>query len=272
MQFISGLDSVTLDNPFYGYSVEINLAFDVARFIGRYAHADYGPSYDHRSLIASTHWLTAANMETLAAFLRDHRGEDITLSLGATPTGFFPFGPDLGDIGDFTVYIDSHENGGVNMAPFRHFAPEIRLKLRAAPAYSLPAAINEGNLEIAGVNYRWPQNGINPTKHDGRTHGYTRSGTPYNIDTGFSADLTGSEFTLEGGAVNIGHFLREMGLPGRSDDIEISAPEHYYLFGPEHGSAGTYNTRLIINTLSVTHDRFNQFSVPVKFWMREAVA
>ena len=269
MQLIAGNSSVTIDNPLYGYATEIKLAFDVTRLIGRYAHADYGPEFDHRTLSASTHWRNESDMVLLAAFLRDNRGTEITLSLGADPTGFFPFGPDLGDKGDFTVHLDEYVSGGVLDMPFRHFAPELRLKLKSAPAYVLPDPVTEGAFSVGGINFRWPQNGVAPTTRNGRTHVYTRSGAQYGLDLGTGADVHEVAFTLEGGAENIGRFLHSVGLPGRTDDVVISVPEHYWLFGPENDSAGAYKTRLITSILSVTHDRFNRFSVPVRYWMRE---
>ena len=269
MQFEFGAGAVSIDAPLYGYTTEIQLAFEVAPMIGRYAHADYGPAYDQRSLVASVHWMTAGAMVSLSELLRTSRGEDITLRLGDDPTGFFPFGPDLGDKGNFVVFVDDCEAGGINDNPFRHFTPEVKLKLRTAPGYILPAAVYEGPFEVSGLKFRWPQEGVSPKLNRARVQGYTRAGIPYGVDLGSNADLFTTEFNLEGGTANISAFLALMSQASRTDDIDIWGPLHYWLLGPEQGSSGGYHCRLLNNVLQVTHNRFNSFSVPLNFWMRE---
>lgn len=261
--------SITIDAPLYGYSVEIELAFTVARFIGRFSSVDYGSSYDHRMLVASTHWLNESTATALYAFLRENRGEDVSLILGDDPTGFFPFGPDLGDKGTFSVYVDDCKGEGITDNPFRHFAPELRLKLRSAPAYTIPGPTDEGNLEFCGVKFRWPQEGVSPELERSLTQGYTRTGVPFSVDLGSGGDVVTTELKLESGAANISYILSVLTAEGRTGDLPLNGAEHHWLCGPENGSSGSYLTRLIDNKLVITHDRCNSFSMPVKLWMRE---
>jgi hypothetical protein len=62
----------------------------------------------------------------------------------------------------------------------------------------------------------------------------------------------------------------------RGADITITAPDNFYLFGCENGSANAYTCNLAAGDqsetiLTMTHINHNRWDIPLRFWMQEVV-
>lgn len=263
--------------PDYGYEVVARMNIHVVKCAdGSYKNYDDGNAYDQR-ICRFTMTVTAAVATALIAKFRNtDRGETITLSLGTDPVGFYPFGPDLGDVGDFTVRILSFRELPWGMQPYGHIPVEVEMVKVTAPAYSPGAGRTEGVTQIGTVTgLRWPDPGYTPQPDYSVKHVLARSGTPYVEDTGKGDDRYVSEFTLPCCTSNAALVAAYMTGTGRGNNIAIVPGANGYMFGAteqDGTGAGTYVARLILGDrngtdLVMRHVDWDRWEIPLRFWM-----
>jgi hypothetical protein len=275
---VNGANSIQIPQPLFGYQVELSMSFKViAAADGTRTSWDDTAALvpDKRTLSGLNFQLSYTDQAALQAFLNDAakgRCETIILRLGATPTGFYPFGPDLGDVGDFTCGILQNAPGGALLDPWLHFPTGLILTLVTAPAYSLPTVVPQGNFQIGTVTgLSFPQAGFAVERENNWLTMATNTGVPYSVDGKTATDRWTSAFTNNGNASVSGALIAFLkSTSGRGADITVVAPDKFYMFGAENGARGTYTTRLLDNKLVITHNRFDEFSVPLNFWMKAA--
>ena len=121
--FTCGTDTVEVDAPQYGYETELKLGLRYKEHAGaKWGIYDRTSAYDYRILKSATFQLSAADQALLNAFFLSPdvaRGETVSMDLGDKPTGFFPFGPDKGDVGTFTVRVLSYVQSGMLLSPYK---------------------------------------------------------------------------------------------------------------------------------------------------------
>ena len=281
---------VDVNRPNYGYETEIHMPISMQQSIdGAYSFWDNGyPSNgagvpDYR-VISTSQW---QNDPTTKAALNEFfintlkgRCENVTMSLGANPCGFFPFGPDYGDSGDFTVRLYDREQSGRLQAPYNWFEDNLKLVLvPPAPAYTLPTQQPQGNFTIGSVqNIMFPQNGFQPVAKYNHQTGLTKTGVPYSIDGPSVQDSFETSFDQQCNQSKAAALCALLtGSSGRTNDITIVGQSNFYAFGMDKGSAGTYTCKFLgsSNTkseiiITVKHIGFNQFELPLNFWMKAA--
>jgi hypothetical protein len=187
---ILGADNVTTTSckiPEYGYDVEIHLPIHVAeKHPFGYSMFDAGTAYDYRILSINSILFDVPNHESLVGYFNDAtfgRGENVTFQLGATPTGFFPFGADLGDKGNFVCRVLDFQESGVLYSPYKYVNSQWRFVLVSAPAYTLPTEIDQGDLVIDEVSGLMPmQKDVDLEIHRAIRTDLTRDGSPYSVD------------------------------------------------------------------------------------------
>jgi hypothetical protein len=190
------------------------------------------------------------------------------MSLGETATGFFPFGPDLGDKGDFIVRITDAFGGGISAEYYRHFEAGIALKLVSAPAYTYPSPKYEGPMVISGMSgYRFPQSQFVPDVEYAYEQNITAGGGISEIDMGRNADLITTEFDIETCQVNAANLIGMLKTV-RSGNITIVTPPHWWLGGANLGGNGTYTCMNIMQTIKFKHERHDYFVIPMKLWIK----
>jgi hypothetical protein len=279
LTFANGSNSVTVNRPQYGYTAQAHFQIVLSQAeTGAYSLWDNGASYDYRTCKAAKWLLPASQKNLLNEFFRnaaEGRAEPITMALGSSPTGFFPFGPDLGDMGTFTVEVVSRNQSGLLYKPYKWFQDEFELVMVSAPSYSLPTRIAQGKFQIGSVSgLRYP--GFKPVASYAFQVDLTRSGVPAALDAGSAGDSweTGFDQTCnQSMAAALVAYL----AANRQNDITVVAPADYYAFGMDQGAGGTY-TSLFLGTnhsdqetvLDITHDAFNQFTIPLNWWMKAA--
>ena len=261
----ASLDTVTIDNPEYGYVSTANLAIEPVETSHGWDTWNNGIEYDFRTCLLSRFNLDEVVAYGLDQFILAHRGESLTMTLDSD-SGFFPFGPDLGDTGDFIIQITDRKFGEFDQ--FKQYSKSISLLLETAPAYTLPSVDRMHTLQIGSVLYLpYPQTGISPNLVPGIQTGVSYGGDGYSIDIQRRAHET--SFTLQCNESLPAHLMAFLtGALGRNQDITIVAPDEYYLFGTENGSSGTYVCKLIQKKIECTHVENEQFEIPLSFWMK----
>jgi hypothetical protein len=277
-----GGDSITLRNPMWKYSVDYGMNIHTTRTAsGKYRLFDCGATYDTITCTC-TITDTIETMRTLEGLIRGiWRGATVSLDLGVSPTGFYPGGPQNGDLGTFSVTILSYEPTGWLQSPWGYVEAKVSLEVSAVPVYLYPDAVPEGDFSIGAISgLRWPDPGIKPTPEYGYGVEVTRDGTTYASDTGASRDIWTTEFTQPMNQENAGVMMAYLTGAGRGADITTTVPKNSYLFGTENAEpdgSGTYTMNLINGDESGTvltwnHIRFNHWEIPLKFWMQNFLA
>jgi hypothetical protein len=247
--------------------------------------ADNTGAKDYRILTTSRWQLPIAQKALLNEFLQDAaagRCETITMSLGAISTGFFPFGPDFGDKGDFTVRLLSQNQSGMLLSPFKYFEDDLSFVMVSAPTPpALPTQVSQGNLQIGTVEgLLYPQDTFKPSSRYNHQTGLSRTGAPYSIDGNDSGDSWETQFdhqcntSLAAALVN---FL--VSSSGRTSEIDIITSLDNYAFGIDQGSNAHYIGNFLGSSrtknelvIKITHDRYNRFTIPLSFWMKKNIA
>lgn len=274
MELIAGSYSLETENPSYGYEVTYHTSLIVNELRSAFKIYDRGSTYDYRTLSISKKDIPESLMSTLEDYLNSpdvFRCENITLRLGSTPTGFFPAGPDKGDVGDFTVRVMQNQSSGIKTNPWRYFNESFEFVIVSTPSYSIPALVQEGNISLCSLTngFRYPEDGFNPSYKYGRVQLLTNSGDPYSVDGGESSDLLTTEFTLNTRAPNMGRLLDSL-LTLRGGETELVTLSKHYPFGTTPSetldSPSTYDVQCVNSEFSVIHSRYDNFSVNLKLW------
>lgn len=278
---------VIVNAPGYGYSVDCVLPIvSPEKHPAGYTFFDRDTlKVNHYRVLNTATWqLPTAQKVALNSFLRDAdmgRCENFIMRLGATPTGFFPFGPDYGDVGDFTVRLIGQQQSGIQFSPWRYWQDRLSFVLVTAPAYALPTDVDQGSFEIGSVDgLLFPQNGFKPESRYNHRTDLSISGVPSSIDGLASQDSWESAWEQQcnqSKAAALVSFLT--GATGRSAEIAILAGDYYYLYGTDKGSSGLYACHFLGSerqekkmVLSVRHDGYNRFTIPLRFWFTGLVS
>ena len=285
LTFSDGTHTITINAPTWPYSCEIVMPissikdsqgtptfFDPPNSTGTLG------TWDYRILNTGTWRIPSDQQLALSAFFQDAskgRGENVIMTL-QSGSGFFPFGPDLGDTGAFTVRLLSQEQSGRLGRPWNHFENTVTLVLVSAPGgYASPSQSIEGNLSIGTVSGLQFVDYAPKTLRNIKNY-ITKSGAPFCIDGASAGDSYETSFVQicnNGNSAALVAYL--VSSYARSNDIAIVAPSNYYFFAVDNSSNGTYTAKFLGSdntgksmTLKITHERYNQFSIPLSFWLK----
>jgi len=276
MTITTGGNSITVDMPQYGYTVDVFLSIIPAMSAaGTLTAWDNGIAYDHRVLRGLKWLLNAADQAELQDFFTTvgkGRETSVVFGLGGTPTGFFPFGADKGDKGNFSCRMIEQSQGGMNISTWRHYENTLKFVLVTPPSYSLPTQVDEGDFQIGSVDgIRYPQGGFELDAQKNVSHVLTHSGVPYEMDGANSADVFYNSFTVETNQTKMAALMAYLTATARGGEFQTIFPSDSYPFGIEQSAGGAMNVRLNQTTLSMTHNNFDSFSLPLKLWFKEVV-
>lgn len=265
--FSYGVDSVSIGYPEWSYVPRVHMAFEVIELSNGYSLWNNGIGNDYRSCSIDRGILTADEALALDQFIMSHRGDTVNMNIG-TGSNFFPFMPDKGDTGVFTVKIMDRKFGQFDQ--FNQFSKSVELLMVSSPDYSLPSVFDQGDFQIGTVDgLMFPQLGIDPSVNYGINHGVTYGGDYNLVDVGNRVFTTSFiQRCNKGLAAELLSYIT--GATGRFQDIQIISPSGYYTFGPTNGSSGTYTGKIIQNVIECRHLDFEEFEIPLSFWMREA--
>lgn len=262
-----GADSVEIDYPEWEYISRIHLAIEPVETTNGWDVWNNDITNDYRSCSISRSVLDEADGVALDAFMLAHRGLTLNMAIG-TESNFFPFGPDLGDTGTFTIQIMDRKFGQFDQ--FNQFSKSWNLVMISKPAYDLPAVTHQADFQIGTVDgLLYPQTGIESSRVYGIKTNVSYGGDPFSVD--IRRNIHETSFVQkcnQGLAAELLSFLS--GATGRYQDITIIAPDNYYLFDPVQGASGTYTCKLIQKVIECRYIAYEEFDIPLNFWMKSA--
>lgn len=259
------LNTIEISMPSFPYKTIIEYPYDIQKLDnGQYDIWDNGSAYDKRKC-RCLFILSPTEQQTLNNFLRDDniavsrgRAYDITMSMDAD-SGFFPFGPDKGDTGDFTVAIIIRKSDAIGEEPFKYFKSELEIiNVGSYPSYNLPSQIAEGNLTIGTItNNRFPPDWFEPEVKYQYTATRRENGAVSWIDRGEMGDWYETTLKMRSNESKTAAIINYLNTI-RTANFNIIAPADMYMFGRDIGN-GTIEVKLIQNAIEITHQKYNMY-------------
>ena len=151
--------------------------------------------------------------------------------------------------------------------PWQYFRTEISFIEKTNPVYALPLEIDEGNLIIGSVDgLRYPPNFPKSIYKYAYGTRLTYSGSPYTIDKSPNADFAETNLDMvcnqSKSAALIDHVVSDI----RANNVTIIAFGNNYIFGQEYSGSGSYNCKLLNETITIQHTRHNGFNFNLSFY------
>lgn len=260
-------DYVDIRRPLFGYRTTVKMPVDIVE-LGNgkwslYDHGEGGESYDQREC-ACDFILTPAQYSTfITAFDSDSTARNRALTLELDGDGFFPFGPDKGDVGPFSVAMTITEDKGRLLNPHGYYGVSLAMvNTGAFPSYSLPTQTGTGPVTIGSVtNLRFPDSFFAPKITRPDSVMITGGTTAHIQGRGSSGDskTTDAAFRLnESKAASLLAYLTAGA--GRAASFSFIGGTNSVPFGLGAGS-GTFTAILTSPVIEISHERYNDFRV-----------
>jgi hypothetical protein len=269
--FTAGGSYVQIEYPEWSFLAKAHLAMSLNSTCNGWDVWDNGIVNDYRTCEIERLHLNLISGDTTAKMLDDfllaHRDETLEMNL-PSGSGFFPFGPDKGDAGNFDVKIIERKFGQYDQ--FRQYTKSMILLMVTAPVYVLPDIVTQGDFQIGEIEgLLYPQLGIDSSREYGIQTGISYGGDAYSVDIRHNIHETSfiQQCNTSLAAALMNFLCSDL---GRYQDISIVAPGNYYLFDMANGSDGTYTCKLIQDIVECKHVGNEQFEIPLKFWMKSA--
>jgi len=261
-----GATSIGLPNPDFGYKTTIDFPFDMVDLdSGMFSARDEGTSYDNRKCECEF-ILSETEANNLNTMLRSTaRAQVMTLSLPASD-GFFPFGADKGDAGNFTVSARIAKTGAIQHHPFRRFRVGVEfINTGNWPVYALPAEVSDGVYTIGNVSeLREPISMFEPNQLYNVDVDFTADNVPKFFDRGADSDIAKTKFNLTSNESKMAALLDYIASTARATEFQMKTPQYAYPFGRDHDVAWTYTVQLSNKTLTCTHENYNRFTLGIE--------
>lgn len=273
-------NSFEIPPPDYGYEVIIHMNKKVSERVRGFSIYDYGVSYDWRELKVT--WTVNAtdanNLLTTFTDTNKSRAKSISLSL-PQGSGFFPFGPDLGDCANFVTpfklrLIDlTKSSGSTGNEPWKYFKIIGRFVMEQFPPYTIPAQnCDEGNLQIGTISgLRFPQNFTSNEFDLFVKDSVTLGGNAYMTDYGspyaslHENDKYVSTFNMVLNHKNAANLINHLTQTVRGNDVDLTSPANSYVFGRLKGDTDTYTCRWLDKELRIIHSQYDRFEFNLRF-------
>jgi hypothetical protein len=267
---------IDVDYPEYGYESIVTMSIASQRAKNRsYTFFDRTNSYDSRKCKLSF-LLTELESQLFIPFWEgtsiddNGRTETITMALDST-SGFFPFGPDKGDTGNFTVKMLSYQhNYDHSVKQYRHI---IELIMVTAPAYELPDEIDQGSITICGISgLLMAQDNYGIEQRYNYSKIQNNDGSVKIIDGPNSSDAYETEYIQLCNQSKAAALIDAL-VTNRDGDITITAT-NAHMFG--YQSSDNYTVNLIGSDnknidISVIHTDYDQFEIDLRFYLKSVL-
>jgi hypothetical protein len=274
LQLTDGTNTIEIRRPDFGYSTAVNMRLHYANTIGSDIWDD-GASYDSRQCRIKQWLMTKTEHDDLMEFLNNidkGRGNSITLKLGSTSTGFFPFGADYGDKGDFSIRVPTidYKEGKHLYDPLHWWENDLMFCLvpgSTLPSYTPPAAENEGEMEIGTVAHLLcPQTPPSPLHIRGLNSSITNNGTVDFFESGVDSDSWETDIPIEMRTGNCAALIKFLtGAEGRGNLFGFVPPLNLFPFGyHEYGEFSYFDVYLLTNKIEIAHVNYEKFLTTIR--------
>ena len=276
----SGTKSFEISKPLFGYTTTIDMQIAIKQMpngkIYTFDHTNGSDTNDRRACKADF-ILTESEMTAFdaAIFESESRGQIYLLDLDGY--GFFPFGADKGDSGQFTILLKVSAESTRLKTPYNRYMLSVEMvNAGAYPEYTITESTDTGAVTIGNVtNIRYPDSfpsaKISRTDSGivigGRT-GIVKATDAYTNNIAYTdikkSDSFAVDLSLRLGTNKTAELLNELtNTETRKGDFTFSCGLNSYPFGIQAGS-GEFTASLLSNTISVTHTRHNQFNTSLQ--------
>ena len=259
-----------IDTPQYDYTTTIPIALlHTALEPRNYGIWDNGSANDGARICEAIFQMNATLTNTLLEIINDQnkgRGVSVVLKLG-TNSGFYPFGPDRGDSGNFDIRLISIKSPPVQSDPWLYFSTRLVFSEESNPSYSLPSEVDEGKLQIGTITgLRYPPDFPNSQTDYNFSTQLTYDGTAFTVDKLTDGFVTTLNMVLRHNkaAALINHLM----VTVRGNDLNIITQGNNYVFGRENGASGVYSCQWLNESTSITHVRYDQFAFGLNFSLK----
>lgn len=230
---------------------------------------DNSDTYDFRRCKCNL-LLNATQTDSLLGIFNDvnkGRGISVTLKLGRN-SGFYPYGPDHGDSGNFQSRMISIVPSPVLEEPHLYFNTTIEFIEESNPSYSLPAEQSEGNLQIGTIaGLRYPPEYPKSSTDYGFSTQITTDGSPYTIDKTNDADYYVTTLPMVCSQNKAAALINHMMGTVRANNVNVISQANNYLFGREGGSNKTYVCQWLNEIITIKCPRYDEFNFDLIFYM-----
>ena len=267
MIFDYGTGTTEVRNPQWGYESSIKLSLIHSEVLPRgYRIWDNGVGNDYR-VCKFTALLNETQTANLIDIYTDNaRGSNVTLTLGSN-SGFYPFGPDLGDSGNFSVRFLNIKANPVLEEPWQYFNTEIEMVMVSNPSYSLPTEVDEGDLQIGSITgLRYPPSFPRSSSGHFISNILTYDGSPFSIDKTNQGDTLTTTLGMLCNQSKSAALIDHMVNTVRDSNVSIVAGTRNWIFGNEGATSGTYTCQFMNKTITISHEYYNGFAFDLSFY------
>lgn len=256
--------------PVYPIETYIDLPFEIVKLDdNQYSIFDNGSTYDKRYCVCNLE-IPLSEASNFNAFFGTNTGlkgraYDLTMRMNSL-SGFFPFGADKGDVGDFNVVATILEPLSMSDDPFKYHKCKIRIdNIGSWPAYSIPSDTHYGKITIGTVsNLYFPKTFFNVNSNYEYSIVLTESSSVNFIDRGTQADSYENSFTLTCHRSQIADLLNYLTVTSRSGTFTITTGNSDYIFGVDKSPTATYACKLTDNKLTIINSYNDIFEINLK--------
>lgn len=263
------LDELTVNTPQHGYESRIVMAMKKFKATnGEIRFWDNTSTYDARLCKCQfvLNYTMANNFKTFFNDPTKGRGSNVLMTLGLTKTGFFPFGPDYGDIGSFNVRMLDMTVSKQLHAPWKWWTIDCTFVLVLTyQTYSIPTQYDDGNFQVGTVTgLRYPQDGFDQNTKYGMTNLAVFGGGMQETDKGIAGDTFGNNFDITANNTKASALVYYLVNTARGNQFNVITDTNYYAFGIHKNATATFACRLEDNEIVVNHYGYNQFRINMK--------
>lgn len=262
--FSQSFTTITLSPPGFEYKTTIDFPFSQTRKSdGKITAFDPGQTYDVRSC-SCEFMLTAEEQAGLVDFLENEsyarQADEVEMYIDNT-SGFFPFGPDVGNNGTFFVAISKPRFVGIGSRPYKFFRTSMELTNTGPyPSYSIPSEIRDGSWTFGTVSQcRFPVGWYRPDPNIMYDMSIGRNATADFVDRGTTADSYTTKFKMVSNPTKTAKIVEYLTGTARSDPFTITTPNGVYPFGYSKGTGGSFYARLAQKRIEIKHTSFQTF-------------
>lgn len=263
MRFTANGLYVDVTIPEFGYTTILNYGFDFQKLNnGYYVAYDYGTGIIDKRRCECNLLLPETEQKAFDDFILQvaTRGKtSIQLDL-LSGSGFFPFGPDKGDVGPFYVTLEVSEPSKIIDNPFRYYESGlIMYNTGNWPSYSPPTVIKEGDITLGTLlNLRFPEEYFEPTFKNGIHYTLSETGAINVIDKGIPSYSWLSKARYYWNESNTAAFIQFIETI-RTGIFTFITNQYQSPFGSTLKDTNSFNVSIVQDSLEIQHTNYNRF-------------
>jgi hypothetical protein len=264
---------IEIPNPEYGYTVALVMQVKSFESGSSWDTFDNGILHDARILNIPGSLFSKEEYQELTNFLnhQDCGRKAFEIELPEN-SGFFPFGPDLGQSGIYKAHLLNRNSHGMQVDPWKIFVSEFTFILELGHGYDIDYQSRpEGSFQIGSVSgLMFPQSGFSPIIKRGLRCDVTNGRYASAVDVGFNKYETGLE--LSANLPNAAKLIHEIQTAIRGSNFVMTCGQDYWPFDVEKSDSGSFYCKLLSSnnenlTIDIKHVEYDQFRIPLKVWM-----